>query len=154
MTASLRIFIQIFVFLVAMSAQARSNGTERAAAVAPGLEAASDTLAHERTRTFYMEMTGTVNPVTGQLVVALNIGKSLSERAGIASQQLKQAVSDKHFQSMAEAMNYLANYGWSLADTYTINVRNMTTIYWVVKKDVRKASELLEGLVGNTESNK
>ncbi|MCF0193623.1 MAG: hypothetical protein HUK00_00375 [Bacteroidaceae bacterium] len=152
MTARLRIFIQIVVILISLSAQARSNGMEKAEAVAEDLTTTSDTTANARTRTFYMEMTGTVNPVTGQLVVTLSVGKSLSARVGIAPQQLKKAISDKRFQSMAEAMNYLANYGWRLADTYTINARNMTTIHWVVAKDVRKASELMEGLVSTEEA--
>lgn len=107
-------------------------------------------------RTYYMEIKGTVNPTSGALIVSMDIGKMLTTRVGLPTSLLNAAAKEMRFGSMADAMNYLAQYNWQLVDTYTITTRGQTSVYWAVSKEAKSPIELLEGFdvpTGNTNKN-
>lgn len=62
------------------------------------------------------------------------------------------------FESMVEAMNYMAGYGWSLHDSYTTIKRmpidnrqlDRIVVVWVLKKEVASATEITEGLASSS----
>ncbi|MBO7315421.1 MAG: hypothetical protein J6U49_07135, partial [Alistipes sp.] len=61
------------------------------------------------------------------------------------------------FESMVEAMNHMARYGWSLHDSYTTIKRmpidnrqlDRIVVVWVLKKEVESAAEITEGLANS-----
>lgn len=61
------------------------------------------------------------------------------------------------FESMVEAMNHMARYGWSLHDSYTTIKRmpidnrqlDRIVVVWVLKKEVASAAEITEGLANS-----
>ena len=62
------------------------------------------------------------------------------------------------FESMVEAMNHMARYGWSLHDSYTTIKRmpidnrqlDRIVVVWVLKKEVASAAEITEGLASSS----
>lgn len=133
-------FILLFTFAAsAMQSYAQDNTT------ADTETQEHNTAATDSCRTYYMEIKGSVNPTSGALMVSMDIGKMLTTRVGIPSSLLNAVAKEMRFGSMADAMNFLAQYRWKLVDTYTITTRGQTAVYWVVCKEAKTPVELLEG---------
>ncbi|GEM_PF-1267428 len=50
------------------------------------------------------------------------------------------------FNSMIDAMNYLAQFGWKFMDAYAISIGNKRVYHWLMKKDIMFGEDASEGI--------
>lgn len=53
---------------------------------------------------------------------------------------------DIKFNSMVAAMNYMGQRGWKFVQTYVVTVDKQRVYHWLLYKDVKDASEIMDGL--------
>lgn len=53
---------------------------------------------------------------------------------------------DIKFNSMVAAMNYMGQRGWKFVQTYVVTVDKQQVYHWLLYKDVKDASEIMDGL--------
>lgn len=50
------------------------------------------------------------------------------------------------FNSMIDAMNYLAKFGWKFMDAYAISIGNKRVYHWLMKKNIAYGEDASEGI--------
>lgn len=53
---------------------------------------------------------------------------------------------DIKFNSMVAAMNYMGQRGWKFIQTYVVTVDKQQVYHWLLYKDVKNDSEIMDGL--------
>lgn len=95
---------------------------------------------------YYITVQSTERTVTGRNSgTTIQVGTIVAQRAQLTKADLAN-IAKYRFPSHAEALNYLGDYGWQLADTYAYNVAGAAVVTWVLYKEVASDLELSEGL--------
>lgn len=109
--------------------------------------AAQPTAAAPVTTRYYIDITGVSAPPAQQPpCVKLSLGRSVLATLGISQGELNTMARDHMLLQPIDAMNFLAEYGWTLANIYTESDRRGTTTHWIAYKDAAHPNELLDGL--------
>lgn len=84
----------------------------------------------------YCELTGTYKAFSSKQIITVDFGQ---DRSAWINPKVKdeQATKIKGFESMVDAMNYMATDGWELVQAYTYNGARGTTFVWLLKKAVQ-----------------
>ncbi len=136
------LFVCILVLLATatLPVAAKDKTTDKAA------KAPTEAAAPVKTR-YYIEISTVAAPPSQQPpAVKLSLGRSVLKELGISPGELNTMARDQMLTQPIDAMNFLAAYGWTLAQIYTESDRRGTSVHWVAYKDAAHPAELLDGL--------
>jgi hypothetical protein len=94
-----------------------------------------ETVAPPATKKIYCDMVGTPVIMSRKVTVTMDFGEKLS---GWADNRMKDPETGKtiKFNSMIDAMNFMADDGWELNQAYTVLISNIYNYHWLISKDV------------------
>lgn len=75
----------------------------------------------------------------------VNIPETVAAKGMLTNEEV-QRLNRVRYPSLAEALNRLSPYGWTLQTAYSSTVSGQTVTTWVLGKDVTKDAQLGEGL--------
>lgn len=95
----------------------------------------------------YAELLGTSTNFLGlnkNVKVTVDIGQYQSSFGAYTLQDENDK--DIKFNSMVAAMNYMGQRGWKFIQAYAITIDKKNVYHWLLYKDVKDTSEIMEGL--------
>lgn len=138
------LIIILMLALAPLGAAAKDKAKDKAKDAA----AAVPTVAAKPVTTrYYMDIsTVATTPSQQAPCVKLSLGHSVLAVLGISPGELNIMARDHMLVQPIDAMNFLSQYGWTLAHIYTEAERRGTATHWVVYKDAAHPTELLDDL--------
>lgn len=101
----------------------------------------------QETMRVYAELLGYSTNFLGlnkNVKVTVDMGQPQSSFKGYTLQDENNK--DIKFNSMVAAMNYMGQRGWNFIQTYTVSHGKDLVYHWLMYKDVKDSSEIMEGL--------
>lgn len=103
----------------------------------------------------YCELSGYCKSLSQKINVTIDFGQSTSLWAGYTNQYIvDQNGKPKEFNSMIDAMNFMAKLGWNFEQAYVLQEGNSNDIHWILSKDITNDEEFKKGFITKDEYQK
>jgi len=85
----------------------------------------------------YCELIGTAKFMSNKVTVVVDYGEEKGFFQGNAKIKDEATGKVQSFNSMVDALNYMGNEGWELAQAYTVTIGNQNVYHWLLKKEIK-----------------
>lgn len=103
------------------------------------------------THRVYCELLGTAKFLSTKVTVSIDFGQDEGQWASKLVDENGKAIT---FNSMVDAMNYMAKLGWKFEQAYTIGSNSNFVYHWLLSKDFEDAEKIKEGLKTRSDKDK
>lgn len=96
----------------------------------------------------YCEIFGSIKTLNPKINVVIEFGQPKNLWTGYSNQFIvDEKGKPKEFNSMIEAMNFMAKLGWRLEQTYVLQSGSSNDVHWVLGKDITNDEEFKKGIM-------
>ena len=101
----------------------------------------------QETRKTFCEIVGTGKVLSSKVKIQIDFGQKTSYFGKYKTFMVDESGKKIEFNSMVDAMNYLAKFRWKFEQAYVVTVGGENVYHWLLSKDIVSDDEIREGII-------
>lgn len=101
----------------------------------------------QETRKTFCEIVGTGKVLSSKVKIQIDFGQKTSYFGKYKTFMVDESGKKIEFNSMVDAMNYLAKFRWKFEQAYAVTVGGENVYHWLLSKDIVSDDEIREGII-------
>lgn len=103
----------------------------------------------QETRKTFCEIVGTGKVLSSKVKIQIDFGQKTSYFGKYKTFMVDESGEKIEFNSMVDAMNYLAKFRWKFEQAYVVTTEstNQNVYHWLLSKDIISDDEIREGII-------
>lgn len=101
----------------------------------------------QETRKTFCEIVGTGKVLSSKVKIQIDFGQKTSYFGKYKTFMVDESGEKIEFNSMVDAMNYLAKFRWKFEQAYVVTVGGENVYHWLLSKDIVSDDEIREGII-------
>lgn len=102
----------------------------------------------------FCELLGTGKIMSTKVGISVDFGQKTSIYNSYKQKLVDEKGKSIEFNSMVDAMNYMAKSGWVFEQAYYVTIGGQNVIHWLLSKEVTSDEEIKEGFITKQEFDK